>query len=185
VKKHIIPFKQVNNLSGKIFFTILFFAGLTSAIFEIDIYRKTFIPIAIPIAIYLLTGLLSTPFFLKTLPPVLEKTGLFYQFIFNTLSWGGVATCLFMATNFYFSKNDRSAIELTILGSGNLAKGRSGCATPYAEVNYQGIDKELMFPCETIVSKYNTIILTLDKGLLGYDVVKSQKLLSQPAVILK
>ncbi|WP_439695928.1 hypothetical protein ACFGVS_24380 [Mucilaginibacter sp. AW1-7] len=180
MKKHFTPLKQVDNQPGKIFFSILFFTGLASTIFEIHIYQKTFIPIYIPVSIYIISGVLSTPFFLNTLRQTLDGSGLLWQYVFNTISWGGVVAALFMAVNFNWGKGDISSVTLPILHSEHSYSNRNGCYSLNIKVEYEEVQKYLVFPCDTLnLKNLDVVILTLDKGLLGYDVIKSQKLLKK------
>ncbi|SDF32829.1 hypothetical protein SAMN05216464_11614 [Mucilaginibacter pineti] len=157
-------------------FTLLFFTGLYLSVLEIELYRKTFIPLSIPLLIWILTGLFITPFFLKTLPDYLKTEIFIYQIAFNTITWGGIVTYLFMALNCYGARADNTSATLIATGSGYLAKGRYGCGEPYKEVYYSGLNKVLIFPCGTTIEETNTVTITLNKGLFNYDVIVDQKL---------
>jgi hypothetical protein len=180
VKKHIAPLKQVDNQHSKIFFTILFFIGLASTIFEIHVYQKTFIPIYIPVSLYIISGVLSTPFFLNTLRQTLDGSGLLWQYVFNTISWGDVVAALFMAVNFYWGKGDIYSVTLPILHSEHSYSNRNGCYILNIKVEYEEVQRDLVFSCDTSnLKNLDIVILTLDKGLLGYDVIKNQKFLKK------
>jgi len=157
-------------------FTIVFFGGMVLTIFEIDIYRLTFIPVAIPIFIWVATGLLITPFNAEALAKEMKARSIFLRVFFNIVAWGGIATYVFMALNFYFRTNVSNNVALPILNNGYLAKGRNGCGNPYAEIDYKNFQKQIVFPCDTAIARYNTIILKIEKGLFGFDVIQNQKL---------
>lgn len=62
--------------------------------------------------------------------------------------------------------------------TGNLAKGRrSACRSPYAEVLYYGLEKQLIFPCrfENSIHDYKKIKLEVSEGFFGYEHIHSKE----------
>lgn len=169
-------FRSLDITPKNTFFTLLFFTGLYLSVLEINIYRKTFIPFSIPLFIWILTGLFITPFLLKMLPGYLKSDRIIYQIAFNIFTYGGIVAYLFMALNFYGAKTYHISATLMVTGTGHLAKSRNSCGEPYAEVRYQELDKQLFFPCGTVIEDANTVTVILNKGFFGYDVIDDQKL---------
>lgn len=170
--------KAVDITTENTFFTIAFFTGLILTYLEIDIYRSTFISFAIPFLIWIITGVAITPFLFKILTKHAKINSLFQQFLFNILTWGGMALYLFMELNFHYAPPNRISLSLMITDRGTLAKGRSGCGEPYVFVKCDNFDKQIIFPCGTSIDNFNTVDLTLRRGLFGFNIIES-KILSK------
>src|SRR5690606_10554038 len=67
-------------------------------------------------------------------------------------------------------------LRLEVIKVGNLARGGSkygsSCAEPYAVVEYNNSQKQLVFPCNTDLSNSKYINVVLHEGLFGFIVVK-------------
>jgi hypothetical protein len=104
-----------SNLLGGLFLT-----GLGLTIWEISIYGATFVPIYIPLSIWVLTGLLMAPIFKKTFniycfnPYTPEKTPMFFHYFYNIVSSGGILVFLFMWTNQFFCDKTKSVRTVPI-----------------------------------------------------------------------
>lgn len=168
-----IKFKKLNYINIGI--SILFFSGLILTIFEINIFQKTIIDWKIPTGIWFFTGFIFLPFTAKYLVNYYETTGFFLQSVFNICSFGGILVFIFMATNYYFHFDSQTETYKTkIIRTGHLAKGRSSCAPPYAEVVIKHLDKQLIFPCDFEIERYKYINLTVQKGIWGFDIILNQ-----------
>jgi hypothetical protein len=144
-------------------------------IWEIFIYEKTFIPLFVPLAVWLLTGIVITilsmgKFIYQPTPSV------FNQLLFNIIVWGGLTLFSFMWGNYHFCDKATSVINEKILSTGHLATKRAECAQPYIEVAYKGQVKQLMFDCDTPVENYTSVDLTIARGLFGFDILLQSKL---------
>lgn len=62
---------------------------------------------------------------------------------------------------------------------GSLAKGRSGCSQPYVVINFEGFEKDVIFPCNIsgTIYKYSKLKISYSNGFLGYKVLKKKMLL--------
>lgn len=149
--------------------SILFFAGIVGIIFEIDLYRDTVIDWKIPTAIWFGMGILTLNKMRKYLRDYYDTEGLFLQFVFCVVSFGGLVTYGFMAGNYYLVSNDKiEVIQVPVRETGNLAKGKNGCGNPYAIVSIKGTEKELVFPCDFEIGNYQFVTLKIQRGLFGY-----------------
>ncbi len=155
--------------------TILFIGTLLLTVFEINIYRKTLIHWAIPTTIWFLTGLILTPLTSNFLKKHYKTNGFFLQLVFNVATWGGLLIFTFMATNYYFPKENSKTISTKIIRTGYLAKGRNGCGAPYCEVIIDNKEKELVFPCDFDIENYTEIELTIRKGFWGFDIITDKR----------
>ena len=81
---------------------------------------------------------------------------------------------MFMAANYYVNMEEK-VINLDIIRTGQLARGRRSCGNPYAEVFYENMEKKLVFPCDTDLTNARKIKVVLSKGIFGYVVVKNMR----------
>lgn len=154
----------------------LFVSAILLTVWEINIFRKTFISYYIPILLWVLPGLLVTPFLNKSLRLYEDLKSSFWIFIFNIITWGGLTVFSFMAANYYFPDKDVFLKTFTVKESGKLAKGKNGCNHPYVRIEYKGATKELVFPCDTIIENKKTVDIVIKKGLFGFEIVSEQTL---------
>lgn len=163
---------KVNWIS--IILSILFVFGVILVIFEIDIYRETIIDYRIPTCIWILPGLLITPFINKFLAKYYNTHSFLLQAVYNIGAWGGLFVYSFMAINYYFPSENERSVTVEILDTGHLASGSQGCGNPYTEVFIEGREKQLIFPCNYDLEHFTHIDLTLTKGFWGFDVIKDK-----------
>lgn len=154
--------------------TILFLGGIILTVFEINIYRDTIISWIIPTSIWLLSGLIFIPITSKLLKKYYDTKAFFWQMIFNIGAFGGLLAYSFIALNYYFPTDKEVHNKVQIIKTGHLAKGRHGCGNPYADVRINGVNKELIFPCDFKIEKYNYVLLTVKTGLLGFDIIETK-----------
>jgi hypothetical protein len=157
----------------KYFAGALFFCGVVLTIFEINIFRKTIIDWKIPGSIWLGTGLVSIFFTRKYLEH--ETKNIFMQLFINICGVGGILAYSFMATNYYLLDDKTTeTIKTKIIKTGHLAKGKSGCEEPYADVRIKDFEKKLIYPCDFEMDKYRFVIVRTKKGFWGYNRILSQ-----------
>ena len=149
----------------------VFLVGAILTAFEINIYRDTIINWVIPTSIWFVTGLLLTLLTSRILELQYGKSSFFIHLAYNVLAFGGMLIYIFMASNYYFPTDEKIVKKVKIIKIGYLGKGRYGCGNPYVNVRINGIDKELIFPCDTEIENHNFVSLTIRKGLLGFDVI--------------
>jgi len=164
--KQTIPhFKLINGILAT-----LFIGSLLLTIWEINIYQKTFIPFKVPCLIWILTGLAFTPFMKRTLAIYFSIPVLFFQIIYNVVTWGGLFGSAYILVNYYLAEKESIMINEKILSTGHLARGsKVHCEQPYIIINYNGQDKQLVYYCGTQVESYKSVDLTIAKGFWGYD----------------
>ena len=80
----------------------LFLVGLILIIWEISIFRMTFISIYVPLSMWIVSGIMIKPFFKKTLnshvfnPSSPGYVPAWLQYIYNFISFGGIIVFLFI-----------------------------------------------------------------------------------------
>ncbi len=164
------------------FLGALFFVGMILIIWEIEIYRVTFIKAKILTLVWLLTGVLITPLFKKIFniyclnPYTPGRSPIFFHVLFNTVSFGSILIFLFMFINQTFGSQYKTFITLPIQSYGHFAKTRRSCGQAYAHVIYKGEEKELVFGCDTKIEDYQSVQLEISTGLFGFEVITNQTL---------
>jgi hypothetical protein len=161
----------------------LFLVGLVLTVWEIYIYRVTFISFYIPLGVWPVTGIIITPIFKRTFniycfnPYTPGRTPMVFHYFFNVVSFGGVSVFLFMWTNQTFNDKSKAVLTHPIISYGHLAKSRRNCGEPYVVISYQSEKKELVFPCGTDVENYSSVYVETVKGLFGFDVITDKTLI--------
>jgi hypothetical protein len=164
-------------------FASLFLVGGLAIIWEIDIFRKTFIDPTIPFVLAVFTGVALTPLLRKTVniylynPYNIGKVPLPFHLVFNIVSFGGMLALILMWTNLHWAYKEKQILTLPIQTKGHLARSKNGCAQPYADIQYKSAEKELIFPCETPIEKYDRVYVEIQRGLFNYDVITRQTLI--------
>ena len=102
---------------------------------------------------------------------------MFFHYLYNIVSFGGILVFLFMWTNQTINDKSKTVITVPINSYGHLAKSRRGCSEPYVHIIYKDKDKELIFPCGTEVEKYNSVYIEVAKGLFGFEVITNKTLI--------
>lgn len=160
----------------------LFFSGAILIIWEINIYRETFIPVYIPLSIWLLTGILITPFFKKTFNIYCfnqytpGKTSMFFHYMSNVVSFGGILVFFFMWINRACNDNEKNVVVLPVVSNGHLSRSKGSCGLPYVHVIYQDMEKELIFSCGTEVENFDKVYVETVGGFFGFDVITRKTL---------
>ena len=171
-KQGIPHFKIVNTI-----LVTLLIISLLLTFWEINIYQKTFIPFKIPFLIWVLTGLILTPFMTRILTIYFTTPFLPLQIVYNIVTWGGLTVTIFMLANYYFAEKTTVVITEKIISTGHLARGLRGhCEKPFIIINYDGQEKQLIYYCDTQVEKYSSVVLTIASGFCGYDIITNSDL---------
>jgi len=153
---------------------VLFFGSLFLTYWEIEIFRKTFIPVYIPIFLWIFPGIIITPLLFRFLKEHLKINSIYQQLFYNITIAGGITVYTFMAINYFFAENIVITKNVNIIKTGSLAEGKHGCSQPYAEIKYKEQIKELIYPCGTNLENEKEVELLLKKGKLGFEIVINQ-----------
>jgi hypothetical protein len=163
-------------------FACLFLVGIIAIIWEIELFRITFIDPLVPFLLAVVFGLALTPLLRKTVniylynPGNIGKVPLLFHIVFNIVSFGGMLALLFMWTNGHFAYKEKRVLTLPIDSKGHLAMSKNSCGEPYAMINYKNVEKELVFPCDTPIEKYDRVYIEVRQGLFRYDVITRKTL---------
>jgi hypothetical protein len=154
----------------------LFFVGLILLVWQIFIYRRTIIDLNIPLFICFTPGLILTPLFFKKLNYIDGTRGHWtLHYLFHTITVGGIILFCFMSSNFYLANNVSVQSKFKIIDRGSLPgrKRHRDERSPYVIINYNGMNKQLIFSYEkmdeVMAAKY--LLLKVKKGLWGFDIL--------------
>ncbi|MFN5416854.1 MAG: hypothetical protein ACK5B9_07340 [Flavobacteriia bacterium] len=173
--------KKPNSNSDRLM-SILTFGAFILIIWEISIFRKTFISLFIPLTFFLIGGLILFFSLRKKIKYYIETDyGILLQAFHGTILFGSTFMFIFMSLNFYFPTDNIEQFDLRVIKTGNLAS-RRGCDNPFTVVDYQGFEKQLVFPCNTDLHNAQRIKVKLQAGLFGFKIVNDAKLVNYKKV---
>lgn len=159
--------------------SILTFVSLGAIIWEISLFRKTFINLSIPLTLFIGGGLILFLLFKNRIRYYVENSyGFFLQAFHGVILFGGLLMFLFMALNFYIPTGKIELVDFKVIKTGTLSKGRHGGGNPYAVVDYHGFEKQLIFSSSSNLDNAERIKVHLQKGLFGFLIVKDKKLVN-------
>ncbi|MGQ1947961.1 hypothetical protein ACT3CD_12770 [Geofilum sp. OHC36d9] len=163
---------------------IFFVGGLYLSAISIALYNKTFIGFSAIAVTFCVTGLLSWILHQILTRKVDVKKS---ETLAIGLAYGFISCFLILYINLQSSDSNYRHERYTIIDHGTLAKGRySDCRKPYIKFERKGEIKKMTFSCEDheIVENATQIKLTIQKGLLDFDIVIDKRLETTGANIL-
>lgn len=99
------------------------------------------------------------------------------HYVLHTCMTGGFILFSFMATNFYFADNQINKRTFVINTKGSLSgsKRHRSERKPYVLINYDGIEKQLIFSYSDTdkINSAKKVHLNIKKGFLGFDILES------------
>ena len=157
---------------------VLFILGLISLVFEIILYRKTIIELKIPLIIWLTPGIILTPLLYNRMNDIDGmKAHWTMHYILHTCMTGAFILYAFMATNYYLATDYAETKTFKVIEKGSLpgSKNNRSERQPYVMINYEGMEKQLIFsyPETTKINSAKTATLRVKKGLWGYDILEN------------
>lgn len=159
-------------------FNAFFILAIALFVPGIDIFRRTvielkYLVLAACLGVIVLVILL---FWLKKFSLGLCKTFLL------ALSVGGCIPCfLLLYLNKSLANKEITSKVFAIQKTGNLANGRYGrCGIPYAAVDFEGYEKQLIFSCayERSIHTFTRVRIDYYEGYWGFPVIQAQELVN-------
>ncbi|WP_343747601.1 tetratricopeptide repeat protein [Fluviicola sp.] len=148
-------------------------------IWEVDLYRETFISLWTALVIYIGGG--SIAFFLlrnrmRNYKRRVETYGIWWTTLAGIFFSGGVVLTLVMTLNYYIPLEKKpETIFLKVIKTGRF--GGRGSKDPYVIVDYNGFEKQLVFDYSTDVINSKLVKVSLRKGIFGFRTVRSASLI--------
>ncbi len=170
------PYNQLYKNKFDTILHVLFLLCIGLTIWGITIYRLTIIDIK---NLFIITTI-GTALAFITIKRILRSSYPSIWIFFISIAVGG-GTFYFSALflNKYFANNESITKEFKIIETGNLARGRrSSCSEPFAIIDFNGTEKQLVFYCEyeKSIMNYSKVLLTFKNGLFGFDIIETKEL---------
>jgi hypothetical protein len=168
------------NKAKRRFYSIAVPVGILSIVWEIFIYRQTFIEFKLLIGIILGLGLVAAVLDYKSYRRAYSLRGynsFFYSFLTNISIWGFTICTLFITTNYYFRNQNSRLIEYPIIEK-TTQNGHQGSTLPVFIITHKGLKKNIIFN-DTFLEKkksFKSIELKIQNGFWGFDVFTEKKL---------
>lgn len=163
---------------------IFLVGGLYLSAISIEFYNKTFIDFSAIAVTFCATGLLSWILHqILTRKVNVRKS----ETLAIGLAYGFISCFLLLYINLQSSDSNYRHESYAIIDHGTLAKGRySDCRKPYIKFERKGEIKKMTFSCDDheLVENAKQIDLTIQKGLLDFDIVIDKRLETTGANIL-
>lgn len=159
---------------------LITFVSLILILWEIMLFRKTFVPFYIPLLFSLIGGFLLFLFLRKKINYYEQSKHPFWQkALHGIIMFGGVLGFLLLSINFYFPTNKFEKVKLKILEIGTLTNSKNRCEPPFVLVSFKGHQKQIVFPCHFVISNPEMIELELQKGSFGFYIVQEKTLINK------
>jgi hypothetical protein len=77
-----------------------------------------------------------------------------------------------------FSDHKLKVQTFRVIKSGTISSNRNPCIRHYAEIDFNGLNKKLLFDCEDQYSAktFSGVKINYSKGFFGFEVIRSQEL---------
>jgi hypothetical protein len=167
----------------KIFYPTIFFLGAILMIWQIKIYRNTFIDLAIPIRIILIVGFIAFILDFKNYKKTYNysEIGLYlFSSMHYIIGFGFIACSVFILTNYYLADSNITAESYEIIDSYKIRGGHKGIRHPQPVflINYHGKKKELVFYTQYLenMNSYKTVEFDTRNGFFGFKILENKKL---------
>ena len=159
--------------------SFIFIVSILLLIWEIRLYRLSFIPLTLLLSIWIGVGLIATFFGFKNYQRVFPNYNRFYLFfgacLTYVLTYGSIVCSAIVLSNYYFPDSISRTEVFEILEKSSLtgSKGNRSRRKLSLTIDYHGFQKELIFPHKNYFEKevYKEVELTIQRGLLGFDII--------------
>lgn len=169
--------KQKKEKFWKVFYNLIFFLGIILMLFEILIYRKTFIDAYLLISIILAVSILAFYFNNQHYKKTYSIKGNFYPIIHNLFSYGFISSYVFLATNYYLAEKKTTNYKFKIKEKSSMPDSKYSRSErqPLVIFDYFGFEKELVFHFSDTekVNSADIVKVSIKKGALGFDILES------------
>jgi large-conductance mechanosensitive channel len=176
-----MDYSKITQKKRKIFYTVIFFAGITLLAWQGFIFRNTIIDLEILIGIIALTGFTAFLVDFENYKKTYNSTGKsvdFNAFMYYFFGFGFIAASLFMLINYYLADNKTVRKSFNIVERTSISGGKYNRSKrqPVFSINSNGKIKELVFFNEFYenMETYTIVDLVIKKGFFGYDIIESK-----------
>lgn len=174
---------QIRNQKRNTYYTIAVLVGIFSIVWEILLYRKTFIALYIPLLIILGIGLFATFLDFRHYQNTYSYRGyknLLFAFVTNLCIWGFTSCTVFMATNYYLSEGQVNTKSYKIIDRYSMTgrKYHRDERTPAFKILYNGKSKDIHFGHAYYeeMNSFNYVELETKSGFWSFEILINKKL---------
>lgn len=168
-------------------YNVFFIVAIASLIWEIRIYRLTFVYLSLPLGIFFSAGLIATVFGFKRYALCYPKYKgvklVFGALVTHTLIFGSLCCSSMMLANYYLRSKENKEVTCQIVDRYSMSGSRGSRRNrkPVFEIEYNGFKKELIFsnPAYANMYSYTEVHIKVATGLFGYDVVLYKELIKE------
>ncbi|KXX70879.1 hypothetical protein [Flammeovirga sp. SJP92] len=156
-----------------------FFLSFIPLILSLFLYEDTFIDVKIILIVYTFFGLISAYISSNFFNNSEVYKSLFYKLFINFICAGSLFSFSLLGINYLSFKNKLVEKQFTIIRKGSKAGATQVERTPTVDINHHGIIKSISFSpkdAEKVKGAIH-IKLTLQEGNLGFDFIKSKKII--------
>lgn len=149
--------------------------GIGLLFLEINLYRRTLIPISIPLTVTLALTIVTFFIIKSDYNKTYGKSGFFYAVIQSLTSFGFIGCFSFMALNYYLADKDIQTQTFAIKSKHTIGTKNP---QPAIEIDYNDVNKQFVFYTgqQEEVNRSDSILLTVQRGLFGFDVFRDIRL---------
>mgnify|MGYP000336076546 CR=1 FL=1 len=174
---------QIHNKKRNTYYSVAIPIGIFLIVWEIMLYRKTFIDLYILFSIIFGVGLLATFLDLKNYQKTYSYRG-YKSFLFalgtNLCIWGFTACTVFMATNYYLGDSQTNLTTYQIVDRYSMtgSKNNRSKRTPAFKIKYDGKLKDIHFGHDYYenMNSFKYVELETRQGLWNFDILINKKL---------
>ncbi|MCC6700439.1 MAG: hypothetical protein IT221_02890 [Fluviicola sp.] len=157
---------------------VITFVSLILILWEMMLFRKTFVPFYFPLLFSLIGGLLLFLLLRKKINYYVQSKHPFWQkALHGIIMFGGILGFLLLSINYYFPTDNFEKVKLKILEIGTLTNSKNRCEPPFVLVSFKGHQKQIVFPCHFVISNPKMIELELQKGSFGFYIIEEKTLI--------
>ena len=170
---------QPNKALGAIM-VILFWVGMGLTIAAMFLYDDVAMPLYIALLLWIAPGILLTPWLNKLLPSKKLKGLAKFAVVFfaNIIAFGSIALYGALALDYYSANGAPVTTKTFPVIVYGYTESRSGDKALCADIRYEKEMKRIHFPEYKLTdsSRYHHVELQTTPGFIGFDVIRSKKL---------
>src|SRR5688572_25013322 len=143
-RPHDAPVSKRNKKADFIICSI-FFIGLALTYWEVILFRTTIIPLAIPLALCFVPGIILTPLCYHKLNEIDGRRGHWIlHYILHSFTTGAILLFTFMSVNYYLVGEEIIVYKFDIQSKSSISgpRGHRHEREPTVMINYFGFEKE-------------------------------------------
>lgn len=168
--------KKLSLKTGDRILTVFFFISMCLTVWGINIYRLTIIDLKYLFAVVafgIIVAFVTLTFLIK------NSYSAFWTFFATAGIGGGLFYFGLLFLNQQFADTEILTEDFQIVKTGTLARGKnSSCSQPFANIDFNGVEKQLVFYCDEgeIIKHSTKVTLNYSEGTFGFYIIKSKRL---------